>query len=330
LTVMPGKINIGILGCAKIAERSILPALLELEDLYTISGIASRDIAKAEGISKAFRVKAFDGYDSILHDSAINAVYIPLPNALHGEWIRKSLEKGLHVLSEKSLGCNLNEVKALNCLAREKSLVLIENFQFRFHRQLALIMKLLNSGTIGNLRCMRSSFGFPPFPDSNNIRYMKELGGGALLDAGSYPIKASQIFLGSKISVQAAALSYDAARGIDIWGGAFLKQQEGEQFAEIAFGFDNFYQCNLELWGSSGKITANRIFTASPGFRPEILVETESGQEWIKVEEDNHFRNMLMFFHNCITQGVGIEEETEQNINQARLIEELRSKADGK
>jgi hypothetical protein len=156
------------------------------------------------------------------------------------------------------------------------------------------------------------------------------LGGGALLDAGAYVIKIAQYFLGYDLAVAAANLTFDPERKVEIWGGAYLKQNHGVSFAEIAFGFDNFYQCNLDLWGSKGKIYTNRIFTAPPGYAPEIVLETSSGKETIKLEPDHHFENMLRHFYQIITSGKGMETEYTQNINQGRLIEELRGKANEK
>ena len=189
---------------------------------------------------------------------------------------------------------------------------------------------MLRDGIIGELRCLRSSFGFPPFPDADNIRYQKELGGGVLLDAGSYPIKIAQYFLGDDLSVVAANLNFDPEMEVEIWGGAYLKQNTGEMFAAIAFGFDNFYQCNLDLWGSKGGIYANRIFTAPPGYAPEIVLETGLGKRTIKLEPDNHFENMLSHFYGIITTGKGRELECSQNINQGRLVEELRRQSHGR
>ena len=206
--------------------------------------------------------------------------------------------------------------------------MLFENFQFRFHSQLKYILDIVNSGKLGELRCVRSSFGFPPFPDKDNIRYQKELGGGALLDAGAYPIKISQILLGEKLNVSASTLSVDKERGVDIWGGAFLKQGNGDLFSEIAFGFDHFYQCNVEIWGSNGKLSTNRIFTAKPGFKPEIIIETSEGKELITLDSDNHFKNMLDHFYNLCVDATDRQEEYRQNINQARLISEMKEKAE--
>ena len=323
-------INIGILGCANIAQRYIIPSLLELPEYFTIIGIASRTREKADHFSNEFKIDTFVDYETLLENENLDAVYIPLPNALHAEWIEKSFDKNLHVLVEKSLATTLHDVKRLNKIALEKNLVLVENFQFRFHKQLSVIKNLIKEGIIGELRSVRSSFGFPPFLDDTNIRYLKELGGGALLDAGAYPIKISQIFLGEDIKVVASNLWFDENKGVDIWGGAFLSQKNGHLFAEISFGFDNFYQCNLELWGSKGKITANRIFTAPPGVKTEFVLENENGKETISIEPDNHFKNMLLHFHKLIVNNNGMNIEYEQNMHQSRLLQELKEKANDK
>lgn len=321
------KINIGVLGCASIARRFLVPAILDLHENFHLQGIASRTAVSADACAATFSTKSYTGYQSLLDDEEVDAVYIPLPNALHVEWIERALENNLHVLVEKSLAYTLREVQQLNSLARQKQLALVENFQFRFHRQLAMIRAMVDEDRIGSLRCIRSSFGFPPFPDRENIRYSKALGGGALLDAGAYPVKVAQMFLGHDATVKAASMSIDPQMNVDLWGGAFLQQQNSPLFAELAFGFDNHYQCNLELWGSKGKITATRIFTAPPGYSAEIIVETADGKETISVDPDHHFKNMLLHFHRLATTGQGLEAEYEQNIEQVRLLEAIKQAA---
>ena len=318
-------VRIGVIGCADIARRSVVPAILNLKDQYALSGIASRTKEKAEEFASLFDIVPYTGYESLLNKDEIDAVYIPLPNSMHAKWIEEALAKDIHVLVEKSLACSFEEVKHLNELASSRRLVLLENFQFRFHEQLAVINNMVNEGKIGEIRCLKSSFGFPPFPDIDNIRYKKELGGGALLDAGVYPIKIAQIFLGQNVEVSAANIWFDSKKNIDIWGGAYLKQKDGPMFAEVAFGFDNFYQCNLELWGSEGKIYTNRIFTAKPDFSPEIIFESSNGKNIINVEPCNHFEKMLLHLYNLINAKEGLASEYVQNINQSRLICEAMS-----
>jgi predicted dehydrogenase len=320
---MNKKLNIGVIGCSQIAERSVIPAMQALSDYFTVVGVASRDADKASAYADRLGLVAVVGYDALLDLSGLDAVYIPLPNGLHAEWIEKALNQGLHVLVEKSLACSFEEVQGLNHLAEAKGLALVENFQFRFHRQLQVIQDVVASGRLGALRCVRSTFGFPPFPDVDNIRYDLALGGGALLDAGAYTLKVSQILLGMDLKVSAANLNHDTGSDVDIWGGAYLQQQDGTLFAELAFGFDQQYQCSLEIWGSKGRLTTNRLFTAPPGFSAELLIESGMEREVIAVEPDNHFENMLQHFHCLATQAKGRSAEYAQNINQARLIAEV-------
>ena len=317
------KVRIGVLGFASIAQKAIIPAITELTDCFEFVGIATRTAEKKEEIELSGH-SAFVPYEQIISKDIIDALYIPLPNAMHYQWVKVALEKGLHVLVEKSLGCNLQEVEELNQLAQEKKLVLIENFQFRFHSQLAYIKGVLASGVLGEVRSIRSSFGFPPFSDSNNIRYQEKLGGGALLDAGAYPMKLAQIFLGNDIKVVSGTSMMQNNSEVDIWGGGMIQQTNGSGFIQFAFGFDHFYQCNIEVWGSLGKLSTNRIFTAPPGYSPEVQIETAKGIEKIQLDSDNHYQNMLRHFWNCTQNQELCEEEYSQNYTQAKLLEEFK------
>jgi len=323
--LMSRKIKMGVLGCANIAERYLIPAIEECEN-FELVGVASRSKDKADKVASKFDTEAFYNYQSII-ESDVEAIYIPLPNSMHYEWIKQALEKKKHVLVEKSLACDVEQVKELNELAKCRGLVLIENFQFRFHSQLDFIKSLIDEGKIGKLRLLRSSFGFPPFKDKGNIRYQKSLGGGALLDAGAYPLKISQIFLGEDIFVDSSSLIVPQNEEVDIWGSAFLKQKNGGVTSQIAFGFDHYYQNTLELWGNKGRLLATRIFTAGPSVKPEITLENNEGSKTYTLPQDNHFINMLNHFHGVITTGKNLYSEYEQNFSQARLISELYEKS---
>ncbi len=317
-------VNIGILGTAAIAKRSLIPAIEGLPAYFNLIGVASRDKNNASCIANTLKKDTFVGYESLLYYPEIDALYIPLPNSLHYKWVNEALDRGIHVLVEKSLACSLEEVLFLNKKAKKLNLVLIENFQFRFHKQLQVIQNLVNSGEIGELRSLHISFGFPPFEDKCNIRYSKELGGGALLDAGAYTIKIAQIFLGPNIDVLGASSFICQNNNIDLYGGGFLKEREGSKFANISFGFDNHYQCRIELWGRLGKITSDRIFTAPPDLALTICLEKNKSTKHISIQKCNHFKEMLIYFHQLIESRKNLNLEYEQNINQARLLEDFK------
>ncbi|TKB53965.1 Gfo/Idh/MocA family protein [Ferrimonas aestuarii] len=320
-----GVIRVGVLGCANISDRFVIPAIKALTELYELVAVASRTKTKADQFADKYDCLAIDDYQELVSRDDIDLVYIPLPNSLHYEWVKKSLLSGKHVLVEKSLACNQSDVQELSELSRSKNLILMENFQFRFHSQLKKIKELIDSGVVGELRLVKSCFGFPPFPDANNIRYSPTLGGGALLDAGAYPIKVSQEILGVDLTVAAARLEHNSELEVDLWGSGQLIQKNSSVVSQISFGFDNFYQCNLEIWGSKGMIKANRIFTSPPGTEAIINVVTNDGNQDIVIPQENHFENLLTHLHECISEG--LNEEVGLNINQARLIEEFKRKS---
>ena len=318
-------LKIGILGYANIAKKAIIPAIQE-NQYFNLYGVASRNTTNENEITQDLGCRFYNTYESMIEDATINALYIPLPNSLHFEWAKKALKQGKHLLVEKSLACTLEDVNALNELAKEKGLALIENFQFRKHTQLQAIKDLLASKQIGEIRAVKSSFGFPPFSDQNNIRYQKDLGGGALLDAGAYPIKLAQELFGHNLDTTAAVLNYENTE-VDIWGAGMLQDQNKSNFMQFSFGFDHHYQCSLEVWGSKGKLFTNRIFTAPPGYQPSLQVENKEGQKTISLETANHYVNMLTHFYQC-TQNIDLRNlEYKNNSNQSRLLASFKNKA---
>ncbi|MCS6153480.1 Gfo/Idh/MocA family oxidoreductase [Shewanella baltica] len=318
------RIRIGVLGCANIAIKSIIPEIISNEKYYKLIGVASRDKVNAEYIANKFSTKAFFDYDSLINHGEIDAIYIPLPNSLHYYWIKKALENNLHVLVEKSLACNLNDVTSLVELAERKKLVLMENFQFRFHEQLQYIKKVINDGIIGDIRLIQSSFGFPPFNDHDNIRYKKELGGGSLLDAGAYPLRITQEIIGDELVVESALLNIDPQFDVDIWGAAQLRSAKSNIISQVSFGFDNFYQCKIEVWGSKGLIIADRVFTAPSNYEARVVIKISGIENDIdRTFVDNHFKNMLLYFYQLTNNEALRVAEGKMNIQQAKVISEI-------
>ena len=292
---MTKKLRIGVLGCASIARRSMIPAILELGGHFELAGIASRDSAKVALFAAEFGCDAYGSYAQLVAAPDVDALYIPLPSGLHKEWINQAQLAGKHVYAEKSIATCYADASDMVARARANGLALMEGYMFQYHSQHLVVKKLLASGAIGELRHFHSSFGFPPLPDGD-FRYDDELGGGVLLDAAGYPLRALNFLLGEQFEVKAAALHHDAVKGTQTFGSAFLANQHGVG-ASLAFGFDNFYQCRYELVGQTGKITAERAFTPRSDFSPKIMLETASGTRAIEAAPDNHFVNALLTFH---------------------------------
>jgi len=316
------KIRIGVLGCANIAHRSMIPAIQSLPDKFKLVAVASRTLEKACSYAQEFVCEAVAPYESLIERSDIDAVYIPLPTGLHKEWINNALCAGKHVYAEKSIAFSLADAKEMVHNARAHNVSLMEGFMFQYHSQNLKVKEMLANGAVGDIRHFSGSFGFPPFPDPKNFRYDKNVGGGAIFDACGYPIRAAFFLLGDSLKVQGASVNYDIQHGCSLYGSAFLRGNNGIG-ASISFGFANYYQCNYQIWGSAGKLTANRAYTPKADQSTTLTWEHDYQTETIECQADNHFIKAMMEFHAIIQDPAKRERHFSDILNQSEALETI-------
>ena len=316
------KLRIGILGCADIANRLVIPNIKKLDE-FELVAVASRSPEKANEFAARFDCIAIHGYENLILRDDIDCVYIPLPNGMHYEWMMKSLKHGKHILAEKPFTEDYTKTTEIIELANTKKCCVYENFMFTYHSQFDHVFKLIQSGEIGEIRLLRSSFGFPKINTNNNIRYKKQLAGGATLDAGAYTVRAASFFLGQALKVVGADLN-NLGNEVDFQGSAMLRNKQGI-VAQIAFGFDNFYQNNIEIWGSKGKITMSRAFTAREGFMPGITLEKQNEKTEILLPADNQMKKILLDFSQSIKSNYN--KEFENILLQSKLLTDIINNA---
>ena len=314
------KINIGIIGTSEIAFRRFLPSLEKSRNFRYI-GIASRDIKNTDKFIQEYGGKGFGSYEEIIHNKEIEALYIPLPPALHYKWAKEALKKGKHVLLEKPSTMSRKDTQDLVSLADSYNLALDENYMFKYHRQLGFIKDLIKKDSIGELRLVRIQFGFP-MREKNDFRYNKELGGGDLLYCGGYTINLACNLLGSDLDVKTSRLNYKRGYEVDIYGSAVLENKSG-LVAQISFGMDNNYKCELEIWGNKGYIVAPRIFTAPPNFKAQVICKTNNEDKIFELEDDQ-FLNSIENYYKCIIDDKIRKSSYEELINQSKLVEKIR------
>lgn len=312
------KLRIGIICPSDIATRRFLPALSAIDNVefcgvavnsaderYGLS-MPSKDVVnsmlevetkKAQSMLDGFGGKLFSSYSDIVHSSDIDALYIPLPPALHYKWARMALENGKHVLVEKPATISLETTVQLIRQAEDKKLALHENYMFIFHNQLEEINKIVTSGELGEVRLYRISFGFP-MRAFNDFRYNRSLGGGALLDAGGYTIKCASYFLGDTARIVYAKLNHLDSFEVDMYGSGALINAQGVT-AQISFGMDSEYKCELEIWGSKGILTTGRILTAPTGFVPTAHIVKGGKEEIVNLSADDAFKKSIQQFVKC-------------------------------
>lgn len=314
-------IRIGIICPSEIAFRRFMPALQKASDKIQFAGIAysspkewfgdiskispeaikeqqERESNKAQTFIDAFGGKIYKGYHTLIESNDIDAIYLPLPPALHFKWAKMALENGKHVFVEKPSTTCLSDTDELIKIASERGLAIHENYMFIFHDQLKAIDDVVASGEIGDVRLYRISFGFPRRAQ-NDFRYNKALGGGALLDAGGYTMKYAGYLLGETAKVVTAQVNYIPEFEVEMYGSATMVNDKGVT-AQLAFGMDNDYKCEIEIWGSQGTITSNRILTAPAGLIPTYTIKKNQDIETRNLPADDAFEKSIIRFIDCV------------------------------
>ncbi|MBF9068442.1 Gfo/Idh/MocA family protein [Streptacidiphilus fuscans] len=190
------ELRIGVLGAAAIAPTALIKPAAQTPRV-TVAAVAARDRSRAEIFARKHGVPVIhDDYDALLADPSIDAVYIPLPNGLHAEWMLKALDAGKHVLCEKPFTANRAEAelvaKAADAAYAERGLVVMEAFHYRYHPLAERMREITASGELGEIRRIEAQLCFP-LPKFQDIRYSYALAGGAMMDAGCYALHVARL-----------------------------------------------------------------------------------------------------------------------------------------
>lgn len=320
---MSEKLRWGILGTARIVRKTI-PALQETKNGEVV-GIASRTGEKAgEYADKHGIPQAFSSYEALLASPDIDAVYIPLPNALHLEWSLKSLDAGKHVLCEKPLAMSVSEVEEVTRKAEQTGLKVLEGFMYRFHPRFEKLQELLTAGAVGKLTFVHVAHSFDAGGD-DNIRWYSGLGGGALFDTGGYCVNISRMVTGQEPVHVAAFGNYrDANDGgqVDTSIAGVLRFPDGAT-ALFDTGVNLERRNYLEITGTGGRLCLENPF----GLLEEdsVLEEHHFGQDSVfhKIQGENHFVRMGEHFADSVLNGTPLRYSLTDAANNTRVLEEL-------
>lgn len=319
---MTDPVGVGVLGCADIAWRRMLPAFAADRHVRVVA-VASRTGERAAKFAAEFGCAAVTGYHALLDREDVHAVYIPLPSGLHAEWIRRALDAGKHVLTEKPATTSTQDTAALVALARSAGLALMENFMFLQHSRHDSVLRLLADGAVGELRSLHSTFTIPARP-AGDIRLDPALGGGALLDNGAYPVRVAQLLLGPDLEVAGATLMTDPRHGVDVAGSALLYRSDGVA-AQLTFGMDHHYLSDYHVHGSEGRLGVDRAFTPPADLATEITVARQGGTDRVTLPAEDQCAKTVAAFVAAIRTGTCPDGAA--MVRQATLIDEIREHA---
>lgn len=315
------KIRFGVIGCSRIAESSVIPAILESK-YAEIEIIGSRTINKAKKFAIKFDCKKYGNYQDVLNDDKVNAVYISLPVGLHEKLVIQAAKYGKHILCEKSSTVSYNSAKKMIQEAKKNNVRIMEGFMFRFHPSINEVLKLMKKKSIGKIFSFQSRYGFPSI-SKKDIRYQKKLGGGILNDAGCYPICASRILFKEEPKSVYCNLMINKKKKVDEFANILLTFSNG-RISEMNVGYGLFYQSIYEVWGSNGIMSLSRAYNIPPKMSAKLRINSSENKE-INIKPANHFKLMIDAFSKEI-QGIQKSEFNFEDdlLNQARVMEACR------
>ncbi len=208
-------------------------------------------------------------YEALLADPEVDAVYIPLPNHLHAEWSIAAARAGKHVLCEKPLALTADDAQRMIDVASAEGVTLMEAFMYRLHPSWQAVAQLVTSGEIGRLVSVQSWFSYFN-DDAQNIRNIREVGGGALFDIGCYSVNLSRLLFGAEPRHVSAALVRDPVSGVDVLTSAILTFDEGVASFTCSTRAEDDQR--VHIYGTTGRISIGIPFNIPPDRPTEVYV----------------------------------------------------------
>jgi predicted dehydrogenase len=294
----------GIIGPGHIAR--VFCNGLRFSTTGRATAVASRDRNKAEQFAEIFSIPTVhDSYEALLADTSVDAVYIATIHPAHLEWVEKAAQAGKHILVEKPMGINAHQVAAMNAAAKENDVFLMEAFMYRCHPQMDKLTSLIQDGAIGEVKVVRSAFGYHAAYNPSSRAYSHSLAGGAIMDVGCYPASAARLVAGAAcgksfldpVDLKASGIIGDT--GVDFYTAAVLQFDNG-----VVGQISTAIACNLPgeiaVFGTAGILTIPQPWLPSSPCRiaqdalaldtqfpaSEILLERKGQTESIAVEVD--------------------------------------------
>lgn len=297
-------INWGIIGPGSIAR--VFCNGLRFSKTGRAVAVASRSRDKAAAFAEMFGIDTVhDSYEALLADAGVDAVYISTIHPAHLEWVKKAAAAGKHILVEKPMAMNAAEVDAMVAAARDHDVFLMEAFMYRCHPQMRKLAELIGDGAVGQVRVVRSAFGYKAGFNPDSRAYSRELGGGGIMDVGCYPASAARFVAGAAagkpfldpVAVKAEGLIGES--GVDYYTAAVLRF-ENDVVGQISTGVACNLPGEITVFGEEGILsvpnpwlpstpcrTAQTALPLDTAFPPSQLVLQKGGKtETITVEAD--------------------------------------------
>ncbi len=313
-------LQLGILSVSGFFQKKIAIPVAK-SPMIEMVGIASRSEEKAKKAAAEYNIaKSYGSYESLLADQSIEAVYIPLPNHLHAEYIRKAADAGKHIICEKPIALNAQEAQECIAYAHDKGVKVMEAFMYRFHPQWQHARELIRMKEIGKVQLVQSMFTFNN-TDPANIRNKPETGGGALMDIGCYAVSSSRFLMGAEPKRVMSLTHYDQNFGTDILSTGIL--DFGDSRAEYTVGTQSFPYQRVNVLGSGGVISIEIPFNAPADVETRLTVTNSVGTREILFAPEDQYILEFEAFAQAIKEKTDVPTSPDDAIANMKVLDAL-------
>jgi predicted dehydrogenase len=320
-----GQVRIGILGAARIAPAALVNPAKENADVV-VAAVAARDVSRAQAFAAKHNIaRVHDDYDKLIADPAIDAIYNPLPNGLHGKWTRAALAAGKHVLCEKPFTANAAEAREIAELAAKTDRVVMEAFHYRYHPLSLRVEQIVASGELGTLKRVEAALCFP-LPKFSDIRYNYSLAGGATMDAGCYAVHMVRTFGGSTPEVVSARAKLRDP------------QVDRAMTAEVRFAAGHTGRVRCSMWSSrllqiNARVVGDRgelhVFNpVMPQFFHRLSIRSSDGRRVERFPRRASYSYQLDAFTAAVLRGEPVKTTPTDAIENMTVIDAIYRAAD--
>jgi predicted dehydrogenase len=313
-------VRIGILGAARIAPLALTnPA--RGNDEVVVAAVAARDVSRAQAFAAKHGIdRVHQGYEALIADPDVDAVYNPLPNGLHGRWTRAALAAGKHVLCEKPFTANAAEAREIADLAVTTDRVVMEAFHYRYHPLALRVEEIIASGELGRLRRVEAALCFP-LPKFADIRYNYSLAGGATMDAGCYAVHMVRTFGGSTPEVVAAQAKLRDPR-VDRAMTAELRFAEGHTGRiRCSMWSADLLRLSARVLGERGELRV--LNPVTPQFFHRLAVRTSEGRRVERFPKRATYAYQLDAFAAAVLRGEPVKTSPQDAVENMSVIDAI-------
>lgn len=320
----------GVLGCSGIGKSRTIPGLLSCEnaELYAIAG---RNEEKLKVYAEPFAPKKlYTDYQALLDDENVDAVYLPLPNGIHMEWVKKAAAAGKHILCEKPMALTEEQVREMFAAAKEHGVLLEEAYAYRHAQLVQKVKEIVDSGAIGRIRYLESKHSTFD-TNRSGIRYQKGNGGGAVYDVTCYNVSLASYLFGKYPEDMSVYCGFDKETGVDVSDAVMLRYEEGVT-AMLYAGLDAYRRGCYSILGETGRIDVDHKFNSSgvchirvsTGARPQGAEYVDETTTEYTIWVDDNYKKEIELFSDAVLNGSALTVSEEESLRTARVCDAIR------